>query len=169
MAEENNIGDMNRYYEVGFMVTPSLEETNVQTVAKEINALITKLGGSVIDGEEPRLRRLAYPIYKVIGGQKIAATTGYFGWSKFEIDQEKSAEAVETLGKNLKGIEELLRFILIKTVKEKTYTPREPEAMENEEDLVAPDEIIGEPVEIEATVAADDSREGEVVAETKEE
>lgn len=165
-----NISDTNRYYEIGFVISPSIEEENAKTVGKEIGALVAKLGGNVIDGEEPRLRRLAYPMYKVIAGQKIAATTGYFGWTKFEIDQEKSAEAVETLAKNLKSIEEILRSILIKTVKEKTYTPKEPEEMIDEEaDVIAPEEIVGEPVEVDAVVTADDSREGEVVVETKEE
>jgi ribosomal protein S6 len=164
-----NVSDTNRYYEIGFVVTPSIEESNAQTVSKEIGALISKLGGNVIDGEEPRLRRLAYPIYKVIGGQKIAATTGYFGWTKFEIDQEKSAEVVETLGKSLKTVEELLRFLLIKTVKEKTYTPKEPEPIDEAADVLEPEEAMIEPVEVDAVVTSDDSREGEVVEETKEE
>ena len=83
MSEQTS--DSNRYYEIGFVITPSIEEGNALTVSKEMRALISKHGGNVIDGEEPRLRRLAYPIYKVIGGQKIAAVTGFFGWTKFEI------------------------------------------------------------------------------------
>ncbi|MFZ3020058.1 MAG: 30S ribosomal protein S6 [Minisyncoccia bacterium] len=173
MLENENVqahvGDTNRYYEIGFIITPSIEEANVQTVSTEIAGLIAKVGGNVIDGEEPKLRRLAYPMYKVIGGQKIAATTGYFGWTKFEIDQEKSAEGVQSIEKALKTIEEILRSLVIKTVKEKTYTPREPEPMEMEADVIAPEEIVDVPEEVDAVVAADDSREGEVVEETKEE
>lgn len=159
--------DTNKYYEIGFVITPSIEEENAKIVSKEISSFITKLGGNIIDGEEPRLRRLAYPMYKVISGQKIAATSGFFGWTKFEIDSEKSSEAVQTIEKELKTIQELLRFILVKTVKEKTYIPKEPEAVEEEvpQEGVIEEEIAEDGPE----QASDDSREEEVVEEEKEE
>ncbi len=165
MTENNS--DSNKYYEIGFVLAPTLEEANAQTVSKEIEAAVGRAGGTVVDGEGPRLRRLAYPIYKIIGGQKIAATTGFFGWTKFSIESDGAGERVAKLEQELKKINEILRFLLIKTVKEKTYTPRAPEV---EEEILAPESMPDETSEeSNGQTASTDSREGDVVEKEKEE
>lgn len=129
-----------RIYEIGFLVSPSVNEADVEKETAAIAALIQKNGASVIDSEAPRLRRLAYPIYKVIGADKLAATAAYFGWTKFEGPAE-SAPAIE---KGLSGMENLLRSIVITSVRERTYIPREgEEAME----AVEAPQAAAEPVE----------------------
>ncbi|HEY9586268.1 MAG TPA: 30S ribosomal protein S6 [Candidatus Paceibacterota bacterium] len=164
MSEQTS--DSNRYYEIGFVITPSIEEGNALTVSKEMRALISKHGGNVIDGEEPRLRRLAYPIYKVIGGQKIAAVTGFFGWTKFEIDSEESSNAIPAIEKGLKDVKEIIRFLLVKTAREKTYSPREPEQIE---EIFTEETLATIPKAVEIQPSAEDSREGKVVEAEKEE
>lgn len=158
---------MEKYYEIGFLLSPTLEQINAETVGKEIDAAIGKIGGTVVDGETPRLRRLAYPIYKVISGKKIGATTGYFGWTKFSVDAEAGTENIDTLNATVEKMEEILRFILIKTIKEKTYVPQEPEQIEENvsEEISGVEEIPdGAVPEVE-----NDSKEGEVVVTTEEE
>lgn len=169
---EKDIQDSLNYYEIAFVISPSLEEANASTVSKEIQAMVTKYGGRVVDGEEPRLRRLSFPMYKVINGQKIAATTGYFAWTKFEISSESGSEAAQSIGKELKSINELLRFLVVKTVKEKTYTPKaEPEPVEEvSSGEERPVEETGEfPSDPSSDYDATMSQEGEVVEEAKEE
>lgn len=168
MTEQNNVGDTNRYYEIAFVVSPSVEEEEALAISEKIGEAVKKITGHTIDGEEPRLRKLAYPIYKVINGQKIAATTGYFGWNKFEIDGEVSGDAINSLDKELSSTQEILRYLLVKTIKEKTYTPQAPEEMEEEmagEDVETIEAIVPE----EAPVSdAEASEEGNVVAKEDE-
>lgn len=164
-----NTSDTNRYYEIGFLLSPTLEESNAETVSNEIEVAISKIGGTKVDGEMPKLRKLAYPIYKVIDGKKIAATTGYFGWVKFSVEAESSTDNINNLNETVKKMGELLRFLVIKTVKEKTYTPKEPEQFEEENE---PSELVEESLELAEEPAPEvenDSREGEVVETESEE
>ncbi len=136
------------------MISPSVSEDEVGGIVSKIESAITNNGGNIFDGEAPKLRRLAYPLYKVVRGAKIAATTGFFGWSKFELPVEKAA-AVE---KEVKIIDEVLRSLMIKTVREKTYEPKEiePELVEeaNEETLAdVPGEVMEEGVVDDGTAA----------------
>ena len=153
----------NKIYEVGFMISPSISEEEVSQIVSKIESAITSNGGNIFDGETPKLRRLAYPIYKTVRGAKIVATTGFFGWTKFELPAEKSFE----VEKAVRSIDEVLRSLMIKTIREKTYEPKEiePELEQTEEIL---DEI---PAEIMEEGIVDDVSiiPTEVVEEAKEE
>ncbi len=139
MKEENKEGS--RIYEASFLISPTLSLGDAASKAEAIRASIEKSGGSILEGEEPRLRKIAYPIYKVIGGNKIAATTAYFGWSKFEGIADPAPIAAE-----LQSMEEVLRHLIIETVRERTYIPREPEPVEEDvvggEDTATLEEVV---------------------------
>ena len=49
-------------YELGFHLLPELEETETKTKSEEIEALISHLGGAVLNAKEPRKQRLSYPL-----------------------------------------------------------------------------------------------------------
>jgi hypothetical protein len=71
----------------------------------------------------PKLINLAYEISKTINTKKNQFNKAYFGWVKFEIDPSKIAE----IKNKIESFPEILRFLIIKTVKENTiHTPKVP-------------------------------------------
>ena len=69
------------------------------------------------------MRELAYEMIRVVNNVNVRFNEGYFGWIKFELEGEK----VKELEKTLKLDEEVVRFMVVKTVRENTvYTKRAP-------------------------------------------
>ena len=84
--------------------------------AEAVKGLLEKIKAETISEDFPRLRVLAYPLSKVIGGSKKTFKEAYFGWIKFEAD----AEAVVEFKKEVEKLSNVLGFLIIKTVKENT-------------------------------------------------
>jgi ribosomal protein S6 len=129
MAEEvkvdtNTNTNENRVYEAGFLVLPNIPEEKIAEVAGNLKDKLASIGATVITDEAPRVLRLAYTMEKVIENKKQKFDTAYFGWVKFLLLPEKLSE----VEKYLKSVKELLRFILIKTVRENTVIGRRPAA-----------------------------------------
>ncbi|MEI6420213.1 MAG: 30S ribosomal protein S6 [bacterium] len=101
-------------YEVGYHIVSSIPEENVPAQVSAIKDLLSKT--EIVAEEAPKLMDLAYAIDKQIGGLRRKFDKAYFGWIKFETSPE---EAV-VLNKKLSAMENVLRFLLIKTVKENT-------------------------------------------------
>ena len=53
-------------YETVFIVTPVLSETQVQEVADKFQGVITENGGQIVNVEKWGLKKLAYPIQKLV-------------------------------------------------------------------------------------------------------
>lgn len=103
-------------YEVSFLLLPSLAESQVPAKVSSLKDVITSAGGEIVSGEEPILIDLAYGMTKVIQTIRHKANRGYFGWLKFEI----TAEGIEAVKKALDNADSILRYIIIKTVRENT-------------------------------------------------
>ena len=110
--------DALRIYEVGYHVIPSIAEENVGAVVAEIHAQITKGKGMIIGEDAPKMRELAYAIPKIVNGAKNIFKTAYFGAIKFESNSSVAVELQETLKSN----EKILRYLIIKTVRENTMS-----------------------------------------------
>ncbi|MEK7169706.1 MAG: 30S ribosomal protein S6 [Patescibacteria group bacterium] len=111
-----------RVYEVGYLVVPSVSE---EELPREVTALKDALDAeqvAIIAEEFPRLRALAYHMRKRTGGEYRTYANAYFGWVKFEA----SAESAKRIEQAFKGNEKVLRFILVKTVREQTMTLGRP-------------------------------------------
>lgn len=120
---ENDIKHEGRskVYEVGYLVLPTVPEEHVSQEVQKVKTLIESASGSLITEDFPKLRTLAYSMKKHIGGRNLGFDKAYFGWVKFECP----AVEIPTLKAGLEKMENLLRFILIETVRENTlYTPR---------------------------------------------
>ena len=100
-------------YEIGFLVLPSISEDDVLTEVANIKAILEKQGADFLSGDEPKLIELAYPISKTFGAEKQIFEKGYFAWMKFEMEVGKLAELKLELDK----YENILRYLLIKTIK----------------------------------------------------
>lgn len=106
---------MSSVYEVSYLLLPTLALEQVPGEVASIKEALSS-GGEVISSEDPVLIDLAYPMTKVVQTVRHKASTGYFGWVKFETDAEGVEKAKKTLDEN----ESILRYLIIKTVRENT-------------------------------------------------
>ncbi len=110
-----------KVYEIGFHVAPFVGEDNISHEVEGIKALIEKIKGEVISEDFPKLRPLAYSLSKVIKGSKKIFKECYFGWIKFEAD----AESIASFTKGVEKLENIVRFLVVKTIRENTlYTQK---------------------------------------------
>jgi ribosomal protein S6 len=85
-----------------------------------LKELISSLGGEAISDEAPKIMTMAYPMFKTLKNVRTKFETGYFGWFKFSMDPEKTLELKKKLDLDLN----IIRFLLIKTVKENTIASK---------------------------------------------
>ncbi|OHA18364.1 MAG: hypothetical protein A2836_03200 [Candidatus Taylorbacteria bacterium RIFCSPHIGHO2_01_FULL_45_63] len=115
-----------KIYEVGYLLLSPLSDEKLAEEVAFIKGQIQS-SGVIVTEEVPRLRPLAYFVIKALAGQNKKYDNAYFGWIKFEMD----APAVLLLKEALEKRENVIRFLIIKTVRENTllvpklsYTPR---------------------------------------------
>lgn len=133
-------GNENRVYEVSYLLLPSIPEEQVPTHVAEIKKMIEGAGGQFISEEDPKLRHLAYEMIKLVGTRNERYKTAYFGWVKYEAPAQ-SAIDLKVL---FDAKEEILRHLIIKTVREDTFVPT---VVEEEEILDTPEALVAEAVE----------------------
>jgi ribosomal protein S6 len=110
-----------KVYELGIHLLPTLSEADVQIEFSKIKSNIEKLEGEIISESQPRMFKLAYEIPKTIKAQKKWYETTYFGWVKFELDASKIA----VFEKSVKELENTLRYLIVKTVRENTLVAKD--------------------------------------------
>lgn len=110
-----------KIYEIGYHVMPNLSEEELAKVVEGIKSNLAAEGAEIIADQYPSAMNLAYPITKEIENKNREFTSAYFGWIKFEM----AASALETFKSNIDKNLNILRFLLIKTVRESTLaTPK---------------------------------------------
>ncbi len=114
--EENTSKEGMQVYEVGFHIAPFVGDENVAHEVSSIKDALEKIKAEIIGDDFPRLRPLAYPIDKIIKGDKKIANEAYFGWIKFEAP----TDAIEGFKAEIEKMENVIRFLIIKTVRENT-------------------------------------------------
>ncbi len=163
MTEINETMVDNRVYEISFIFDNKIDESAALGKAEQLKQSIATLGGSFISEETPYMRELAYEMIRVQNNVNVRFNEGYFGWIKFEMDADK----VKEFEKAIKLDEQVVRYIVVKTVRDNTvYTKRAPvikaEVLaSNEDDAIIdttgePDSIdpLKEPEIAEVSVAA---------------
>lgn len=117
MQEKTDIeGGAGRVYEVGYLLVPSIPEDEVATIYGNFKELVSSLGGEFIMDEMPKMLDLAYTMQKVVANVRHKFNSAYFGWVKFEM----SPDGVATLKKKLDNDTNILRYLIMKTVRENT-------------------------------------------------
>ncbi|MCR4334252.1 MAG: 30S ribosomal protein S6 [Patescibacteria group bacterium] len=132
IKEGNKITDSDKIYEVGYFLVPSIPENKALEEMEIIHSIVTKEGGVIISSDTPKLQPLAYNINK--------HDEGYFGWVKFEIQ----SSLIDSIKKALDSQSNILRYLLISTVKESTLASQKPiVVVEKDEDkkLISVEEI----------------------------
>jgi ribosomal protein S6 len=134
-----------RIYELAYLFVPTLEETQAMSRFSELKTMLSDMRAEVISEDIPRLMDLAYEMYRTIANKKTWFDTAYFGWIKFELDPSQVVAIDEKLARD----ETVLRFMVVKTVRENTFTAKKPfttrrrvEKAEGEEGVVVTDEVL---------------------------
>lgn len=129
-------------YEVGYLVVPTVAEELLGGEVTALKDMLTNHGATFIADEYPKMMELAYEMTRAIANKKQKFTTGYFGWVKFEMSREGIVSAKADLDKN----ESIIRFLITKTVRESTLTPKRTYTKEGAHKRKTPAKE-GEPVE----------------------
>jgi ribosomal protein S6 len=116
MSEEN------RTYELGYILVPTLPETDVEKTVTALKSAIETVKGELLSEGTPEFIDLAYQIEKNVKSKKMKWTQGYFGWIKFN----SAPEALEALKKALDANTDLVRYMLVKTDAENNVVFKKP-------------------------------------------
>ena len=103
-------------YGISYLLLPNVPEEQILAKVGALKDSLQKEGGAIISDENPVLIDLAYPMTKVAGTIRHKVKSGYFGWVKFEIGKE----GIEAIKKQLYLNDEIVRYLIIKTVRENT-------------------------------------------------
>lgn len=110
-----------RVYEISYLIVPSVVQEKLQDKVAVIRALIEGENGRIIAEGEPKYRDLAYSMATIVANKRFVHENGYFGWIKFEIDPATTKKIHAALQKN----QDIIRFMLITTMREDTLAPVE--------------------------------------------
>jgi len=118
-----------RTYELGFILVPTIPESDVEAKVAELKAVITSAEGTIGAEGTTEFIDLAYRIEKNVKSKKMKWNQGYFGWMKFTAAPESQAIIKKALDGNI----DLMRYMLIKTSAENLVQFKKPkiEAMRN--------------------------------------
>ena len=109
-----------KVYELGYLLVPTIKEEDVPALYGNMKELVSSFGGEVVADEMPKMLTLAYTMQKVVSNVRSKFNTAYFGWTKFTM----GAEQVLELKKKLDLDPNIIRFLLLKTVKENTIASK---------------------------------------------
>ncbi|MGB0925297.1 MAG: 30S ribosomal protein S6 [Minisyncoccia bacterium] len=157
-----------RVYELGYHILPTVNEGDLNDEREALVAIITKFNGMVVSEETPALIDLAYDMDKVINNKRNIFSQAYFGWIKFDL----APESIVVLTAEIDALPSLLRFLVIKTVRENTIVSEKPYrlARTNTSDDVSEDDmempVAETAAEIEAKEAQTSTGSNDEVVET---
>lgn len=89
-------------YEIMFIVKATLDESQINNIAKEAQKLIADNKSKVIEFKELGRKKLAYPINKEV--------SGFY----FLMNVEATKEAIQEFGRKLRINENILRHLILK-------------------------------------------------------
>ncbi|MFA5838777.1 MAG: 30S ribosomal protein S6 [Candidatus Paceibacterota bacterium] len=115
-TEENMDNEQKRVYELGFLLNSNISEDKVVDKFSSIKKTLEKNECSLISEEWPKIKGLEYTMYKSFHGKKEKYDNAYFSWIKFEA----SPFSVDKINEEIIKDQDVIRFIIVKTVKENT-------------------------------------------------
>lgn len=109
--------DTTPIYEVGYHVVPTVGDEGVAAVVDKVRAAIGK--AEIITDMFPQKVGLAYTVERATEGKREKYTEAYFGAIKFAAPREQAASLAEAL----RGVRDVLRSLIIETVREEIKAP----------------------------------------------
>lgn len=109
-----------KVYELGYLLVSSIKEEELPVTYGNLKELVSSFSGEIIADEMPKMTNLAYTMQKVTSNVRSKWNTAYFGWIKFVMDSQKVLELKKTLDLD----PNIIRFLILKTVKENTIAAK---------------------------------------------
>ena len=108
-----------RYYEISYLLAPSLREEDASACEDEIRSMLSVHEANLESWDSPKRRNLSYPIHD--------EREAYMGAIRFTVDTAKAPEIRESLAKK----KHILRSILVEwqkaPIRRKPLVERKPE------------------------------------------
>lgn len=129
--------EQKQVYEIGYLLVSSIPEEKVAGEVASLKEVLSKKGAEFIGEENAELTSLAYTMTKKIGAANKRFDQGYFGWFKFELAKSE----IESVKKSFEENPNMLRALIISTVKENTYLGKKAPAalLAKSEEVAAPE------------------------------
>ena len=104
-------------YEIGFHIIPTIEESEAEGIFSLVKTSIEK-SGSIISEEKSEVMELAYSIRHLPAGSTKynIYDKSFFSSIKFDMEEDK----LKSFEEEVKGVENIFRYMIIKTVREDT-------------------------------------------------
>lgn len=128
----------NRIYEISYLITPNFTEEEVTSTILKIKDIISKKGGKSFYEENPKKIPLAYTMIKKINNKNERFDDAYFGWVKFESEPA----FIDEIEFEVKRLEPIVRYLLVKTTRENTFIPRKFSSSRRAPQLTSKEEIV---------------------------
>ncbi|MCX6703272.1 MAG: 30S ribosomal protein S6 [Candidatus Zambryskibacteria bacterium] len=151
--------DTSKIYELGYILVSSLPDEKIVDEVSVLKDLLSANGGDIISSEDPILIDLAYPMLKVVSAQRQKYSRGYFGWVKFEGEPD----SLTAIKKVLDLSHTMLRYMIVKTVRENTLLNGKMVLRQEEREEVALEDA-GEEAPIESGEVLDKTIDDLVIA-----
>ena len=129
-----------RIYEIGYLLSPAVHGTDLNSAVSELEQLITENGGTIIASGDPEFIDIAYTMIRVIENKNIRFNQAYFGWIKFSLEPKQLAIIKELF----EARTSIIRFMIIKTVEENTVIAKSPlsKILQKRKELSSDDETV---------------------------
>jgi len=112
-------------YEVAYHLVSSIDEAAVAGEADKIREVAQRHGGQISEEGMPAKFSLAYTISRNVSGKNEKHDTSYFGWFRFEVEQE----AMPKIQNEIDGLENVLRFLIVKAHPVEIQPRRKPKSV----------------------------------------
>lgn len=109
-----------RVYELAYLFVPTLDVDASTERFAQLKTYLQDKGAEVISEDTPKLIELQYEMSRTIQNKKTWFDEGYFGWVKFALEPD----AIKTIHDELERDETIIRFMIIKTVRENTISTK---------------------------------------------
>ena len=149
-----------RIYELGYHLVPTLPEEKIPEVSGAVRGMIERISNGIIAEELPVFINLAYTIVKTIEHKNKRFDDAYFGYVKFEAEPE----GIAALEEALKADENILRYLVVKTIRENTYLSKKFPSSTSKE-RVAEEEVVATEEPAVKEVVAEDAALDKVIDE----
>lgn len=148
-----------RRYEFVYIISPEVEQENLESVTDRVGQLIANSGGQILRLDSWGRRRLAYPIRKFHDGHYMVA----------QIQLEPGA--IIELRRSLALTEEVIRYLLVRTEEEiePAEVPEKPVEEERAIEQVEEPEEVEEEEELEPVEEMEEEEEPEPAEDVEEE
>jgi ribosomal protein S6 len=149
MSEENKTSEM-KLYEVGFHIVPSVNLDKVADEVEKIKKTLTNHKAEIVKEIETRLINLAYQMTKKILDSNLKFDKAYFGSITFN----STSANVELIKSELETNNNILRFLLIKTVDDIEHSTNKIPREKGDKNNAAEVDDVVEETPVEATEVA---------------